>query len=494
VFFFEFALPQVKVTFARFWIFGLLAVEAFLQLAHAPRYNAGGFNVAHVGALDDLAPGRVAVGVIYLLQTYLFAAIALGAGGQLLIAVAAVLYAWVYLSSQLDSYQHHYLTLLVLALATMVPWFRPPDDGARPVRAWALRLILIQIGIVYLWAAIAKLDGSWLDGSALAAQLTAGSLRSLIERTIGFPAASQVIVAVESFLAVGIWCRPLWPYALPLGVALHVGIAFTNFEIELFSWLMVALYLLIVPDRWFIAAWRRVPLHALTDRARAHAARGAGRLARTAMWLLALGVIAATRLPIDGALPVAGVAMVLVVVTDAMRLGRPTARLALGPTALATGGLVFALAAASDVISDYYRYWGGSSRRLGDEATARHAYGRMTEVAPEEPGGHYQLGKLLLRPGAGFDEARGLAALDRAAALEPSRARATLEKARHLWRSGRRDDALAAARAALRAEPGLAEARRLLDALEGLSSRHGGGACLRSPRAGVSARRLLHLR
>jgi tetratricopeptide (TPR) repeat protein len=112
--------------------------------------------------------------------------------------------------------------------------------------------------------------------------------------------------------------------------------------------------------------------------------------------------------------------------------------------------------------ADYYRFWGGSSRRLGDVKTAERAYRRMTEVAPRDGNGFYQLGKLLLAREAG-DE--GLAALHTAQDLEPLRARSYVAEARWLAAHGRRDEALAKAREGAIVEPTDAEAKALLGSL-----------------------------
>jgi tetratricopeptide (TPR) repeat protein len=119
---------------------------------------------------------------------------------------------------------------------------------------------------------------------------------------------------------------------------------------------------------------------------------------------------------------------------------------------------------ATSTAMDYYRLWGGSSRRLGDQKTAEEAYRKMTEVAPDNAQGFYQLGRLLLAREAGEE---GIAALRRAQNLEPLRARAYVAEARWLSTHGRRDEAIAKAREATIVEPGDAEARALLDSLLG---------------------------
>src|SRR6185436_6474010 len=183
--------------------------------------------------LDALGPGRVGYEVGQLSETYLFTLAALGLSTRTVLPIAAALYAWLYFGSQLDSYQHHYLVALIVALACFVPWRRPRDSTpATPVRSWALRLILVQLGIMYLWAAISKLDPAWTSGQTLGSQLT-GSLRSLIDGTVGIRAASLGVIAAELVLAGTIWLRPAWRIAAPLGIALHVGIVASGLEIGL---------------------------------------------------------------------------------------------------------------------------------------------------------------------------------------------------------------------------------------------------------------------
>jgi hypothetical protein len=466
VFFFGFTVPRAKLAFARFWFFGLLAADAFLQLRHAPRYGAGGFNVSHL-PFTDAAPGRVAVGAAYLLLASLFGAIALGVGSRVTVAIAAAIYGWVYFSSQLDSYQHHYLMVLVLIVAVGVPWFRPRDarraDGAEPVKTWAVRLILLQLAIVYLWAAISKMDGRWLDGTTLRGAVSDGRVHDLIDRVTGFRGGSIAVLITELVLAATIWQRRLWPIALPLGVGMHVGIAFTDLEIGLFSWLMVALYVLIVPDRVFLALWRRLSPAPFLDRV---AARVDRPIVATLALTLAVVVAIVLAIEIPRAIAMALIGAAIVIGADTLRLRRRFPRL----TAPAAGGavsiLLAVLAAKTTVVPDYYRLWGGASRRLGDPDAARFAYSRATEVAPDLPGNHYQLARLLLADGDAHDETRGLAELRRAQLLEPTRARAFVEEALYLARVGRREEALAAARAAATAEPTSATATRLVAALE----------------------------
>jgi len=462
VFWFGFEIPWAKLLVFRVLVFGLLAVDSILQISHAPRYGAGSFNVAHLPGLDALGAGRVGYEAGQLVCAYLFVLAVVGVATRLAVPIAAVIYAWLYFGSQLDSYQHHYLVALALVVASFVPWERPADARPdTPVRAWALRLLLVQLGIMYLWAAVSKLSPAWLDGRTLATQIS-GGLRSWIDGSVGFAWAARLTVVVELVLAVAIWLRPAWIVALPLGVALHVGIVASELEIGLFAYLMLAFYVLLVPDRLWVALARLAPARALatmTSAIRTDTAAAAWVALAVAV-AGSVGVAAMTHLHLSLV-----VGLVLCIVPLALGVASRRA-----PRRVAAIGLahLFAIAVwlvvdrASTTAVDYYRFWGGSQRRLGAPVIAERAYRRLVEIAPDEPAGHYQLGRLLLTRG---EEAAGLAALHEAQRLEPRRARAWIAEARYLAAKGRTAEAVEKAREATYAEPGHAGARDLLDTL-----------------------------
>ncbi|MBZ0237543.1 MAG: HTTM domain-containing protein [Deltaproteobacteria bacterium] len=259
---FALEISWAKLVVFRVVFFGLMAVDAFLQLPHASRYGAGGFNVPHFTWLPLPEPGRASITFVHGALAILFALVAQGALARVALPLAAALYGWAYFSSQLDSYQHHYLMWLLLVILCFAP--RAPDplprgaapDAPRSVASWAIRLALVQCSIVYLWAAIAKMTPLWLDGTALYIQVRDGWARELIE-SIGFARVSWLVLAAELFLAAALWFRKLWLPGFVAGVGLHVGIETIGLEIGLFSYLMIAVYLLLLPDVLFArsAAW-----------------------------------------------------------------------------------------------------------------------------------------------------------------------------------------------------------------------------------------------
>ena len=455
-FFFGYEVAWAKLLVVRVVVFGMLALDSLLQISHAPRYGAGGFNVAHLPGLDALGPGRVAFGAGQLVCSYLLVLAACGVATRVVLPIATALYAWLYFGSQLDSYQHHYLVALVLLLACFVPWQRPPEARpSTPVRTWAVRLILIQLGILYLWAAISKMSPAWLDGRTLSKQLT-GGLGELVVSTVGWKSAAGLTMLTELVLAFAIWIRPAWRIALPLGIGLHVLIMYSGLEIGLFAWLMLGFYLLVVPDRAYVWVAERVRIP------RPHV--GSSTVAwSAAIACLALGLVLARVVRLPHALILAALLAVVPLATVARRRV-PAAIIAAGLAHVVAIALWLVVDRTTSQVVDYYRYWGGDSRRRGEAAMAESAYRTLTELEPEAPSGHLGLGRVLLERG---DEAAGLAELHRAQQLAPTKATAFLVEAQHLARAGRKAEALEKARAAVAAEPANRRARGVFTALGG---------------------------
>jgi len=469
VFWFGFEVSWAKLSFARFVVFALLAIDAVLQISHAPRYGAGGFNVGQLPGLDGIGPGRIGFELGQLACAYLFVHAALGVATKVVVPAGAAIYAWLYFGSQLDSYQHHYLVALVLLIACFVPWQRRDDaEPETKIKTWAVRLLLVQIGILYLWAAVSKMSPAWLDGRTLETQIT-GSLRGAIVDTVGFKTAARFALLAELVLAVAVWIRPAWFLALPLGIAFHLGILASNLEIGLFAYLMLAFYVFVIPDRAIVFIANLAPLRALRSVLRAARIEKPIPSAIAVVIGLAVALVLARFSRFDAGF---NLAIALTVVPLAV----------IGVSKLRTGGTVvpwLALAhvaaialwlvvdRASSIAVDYYRFWGGNARRLGEPLVAEHAYRRLTEIAPDLPNGHYQLGKLLLDRG---ETQRGLDALHEAQRLEPLRARAWIAEAQWLVKQGKKAEAIEKAQEGVYSEPGNQTARDLLDTLSGTKS------------------------
>ena len=436
-FWFGFEVPYAKLAFGRVVLFGLLALDALIQIRHAPRYGSG-FNVAQLPFLDSLGPGRVGYAIGQLIEAYVFVLIACGVAIRWLVPIGATIYAWLYFGSQLDSYQHHYLIAMILVLACCVPWQRQPL--ATPVKTWALRLILVELAILYVWAAISKLDAHWLDGLALSTQIH-GPLRSLIDATVGMKAVAILVPLTELALAF-VWLRPAWRVLAPLGIAFHLGIVWSGLEIGMFAWLTIGLYAFVIPDGAYLWIAKRLPDVSWPV---------PGMTAYVVSLVAALGLAMICRFP--GSLAVAIVASIISI--GAMIRGR---RIAL-PHLLAMVVWVV-VDRGSTITRDYYKFWAGTSRRLKDP-NALEAARSYAQVAPDDANARYAYGTALLDQ----DDPAGLDELHASERLDTQRARAYISEARWLAAKGRQAEALAAARAGAAADPDDTEAHSLFTTL-----------------------------
>jgi hypothetical protein len=108
----------------------MMALDTWmLMIGHAGRYGVDGFNVAHFGWLDWVAPRTSAsLYVAVLLLTGLLAlTIALGGAHRLGLALLFLLYTFSWSMSMLDSYQHHYFVSCVLLCLVFFPPLQAAD-------------------------------------------------------------------------------------------------------------------------------------------------------------------------------------------------------------------------------------------------------------------------------------------------------------------------------------------------------------------------------
>jgi hypothetical protein len=118
---------------------------------------------------------------------------------------------------------------------------------ARP--PWALRLMQIQLSILYLSSLWAKLRGEqWNDGTAVSYALR---LEDLVRfRVPSSIATSELItnlltygtLAIEAAIGILVWNRALRPWVLALGVGLHIAIDLV-LRVGFFSYAIFVLYL-----------------------------------------------------------------------------------------------------------------------------------------------------------------------------------------------------------------------------------------------------------
>ena len=98
------------------------------------------------------------------------------------------------------------------------------------VAPWGMRLVQLQMMVVYLFAFWSKSGDEWHGGIAVSTALRLqdlqrfGQLDVLVDNIWVVATLTWSTLAVELALATLLWATPLRPVLIPLGVALHVGI------------------------------------------------------------------------------------------------------------------------------------------------------------------------------------------------------------------------------------------------------------------------------
>lgn len=132
-------------------------------------------------------------------------------------------------------YSNHFflLTLLLLLLALTdcgarprLTFTHPPPEGPGTLVAWPLVLIRTQLTSVYLFAGLSKLNPDFLAGRILAHYLEESLLpgRVVWDHPRSLTTMAVAIVAVELFLAAGLWIPRVRRLTVGVGLLFHVSI------------------------------------------------------------------------------------------------------------------------------------------------------------------------------------------------------------------------------------------------------------------------------
>lgn len=148
-----------------------------------------------------------------------------------------------------------YTTLALVQWSLLVLAPAAPKTASAP--RWVARLLMLQVSAVYFFAALTKLvDGSgWRDGAAIA-RIFGSSRYGKHLLSSWFPApglwtlaAVWAVLALELFIAFGLWHRRTRLAAAAGLVLLHLGIALTMKVSLLFHALMLLQLALFAPLR-----------------------------------------------------------------------------------------------------------------------------------------------------------------------------------------------------------------------------------------------------
>ena len=151
---------------------------------------------------------------------------------------------------------HLYLLFLIVLLLTIADSGSAISVDTRQgeratVEGWPLWLLKIQVSIVYIFSAIAKLTPSYLSGEVLTESLKQYGYFT-VPMSWRVPVAmklmSFVAIGIELFIAVGLWSKRLRPIAVVAGVLFHMFIIAaldtSRLSLSIFALEMFAVYVL----------------------------------------------------------------------------------------------------------------------------------------------------------------------------------------------------------------------------------------------------------
>lgn len=188
------------------------------------------------------APSEVTIGVT--VGAWFFTSVLFAAGMRTRLTGAALtvaIVATVALDQQIYS-NHVYLMAILVALIAIAS----PAHGRAP--AWPVLVLKLQITVVYVFAALTKVNNDWLSGDILRRVIGTG-LVEVPEALLRGPWLAILVVVSELAIAVGLWFVATRPFALAMGVGMHIAIPLTmlgTVQLMVFSSLMLASYFLFV--------------------------------------------------------------------------------------------------------------------------------------------------------------------------------------------------------------------------------------------------------
>lgn len=232
----------------------------------------------------EVANGDVALGAVY--ASLLMAAVALTIGFHSRLASVVVfvgLLSFTRQSPYVFNAGDHLMRVLAFyvmlapvgASLSVDRWRAQHSLWEFPARApWALRLIQLQLSVVYLAAAWAKARGvMWNDGTAISYALRLSDLERfpVPDFVTQLPAVSMFFtyctLGIELTLGLLVWNRRLRPWVLALGVLLHLGIDW-SLRVGFFSLAVFVMYGAFIPPARTSAGIRRVRDRVLEARSR----------------------------------------------------------------------------------------------------------------------------------------------------------------------------------------------------------------------------------
>ncbi|MFT3711683.1 MAG: HTTM domain-containing protein [Archangium sp.] len=210
-------------------------------------------------------PGLEGVRALFVALVVLGLMVAAGAAYRVASVLTFVAFAWLQLLDVSNYLNHYYLVSLLLLLASFMPLHRlwSVDAWLRPslrsdvLPAWCSALLKFQVGVVYFFAGLAKLNGDWLvHGAPLHLWLSARTSTPFIGPWLSAPEAALFMSWAGFLFDTSVPFFLLWKRARPFAFAVVIVFhAMTRvlFPIGMFPFIMTLSALV-----FFDASWPRL--------------------------------------------------------------------------------------------------------------------------------------------------------------------------------------------------------------------------------------------
>ena len=190
-------------------------------------------------------------------------AIALGAWTRLSAALFCVGFSYVFLIEKARYLNHFYLVILLLGLMAIVPAGRVWSWDARGTRqrtvpAWSLFLLRTQLGLVYMLAAVAKLNVDWLQAQPLTEWLSSRHDHVILGPLLQWELSPWLFSYGGLLLDALAWPLLLWPKTRTTAFLFVCSFHLMNsslFGIGIFPAMMIASTTLFLEPDWPRRLW-----------------------------------------------------------------------------------------------------------------------------------------------------------------------------------------------------------------------------------------------
>lgn len=221
-----------------------------------PTFN---FNYEFFGWLEPLSAGGMAL--LFYVMGFLALFVAIGFLYRISITMLFLIFTYTFLLEQARYLNHFYLVILINFLLIFLPAHRTLSVDARLFSAvrsryvplWSILILQFQIGIVYFFGGIAKLNRDWLSGSPMDSWLAARSDFPVIGQYFELPEMVMFVSYSGLFLDLLAFPLLMWRKTRPWTMIALLAFHLMNdrlFSIGIFPWLMIGALVIYLPPSW----------------------------------------------------------------------------------------------------------------------------------------------------------------------------------------------------------------------------------------------------